>query len=131
MLDLGSYVKILSWNTWEALGRPKMVFSLIQLCMAIQYCILLIGHLEDVEVDITRVKTYANFEVIDIIRDKDPYPSLLGVDWAFKKYFVIDLKWETMTFKVDEFGVIKTLDPYQGPKFTDIVDDAEETNFLD
>jgi len=43
MLDLGSHVNLLPRNTWEALGSPKIVFSLIQLQMANQHCILPIG----------------------------------------------------------------------------------------
>ena len=45
-----------------------------------QYCNFPIGRLEDVEVDVARVKTYTKFEVIDIMGDKDPYPALLGID---------------------------------------------------
>jgi len=79
MLDLGPNVNILPINTWEALGKPKLVFSSIQLQMGNQYCILPIRHLEDVEVDIAGVKTYAYFKVIDIMGDKDLYLALLGI----------------------------------------------------
>ena len=44
-----------------------------------QYCIIPVGRLEDVEVDIARVNNCADFEVIDIMGDKDPYPALLGI----------------------------------------------------
>lgn len=58
------------------------------------------------EVDIAGVKTYADFEVIDIMGDKYPYPAFMGMDWAFKIYVVIDLKRETMNFEVDGVRVI-------------------------
>lgn len=45
-----------------------------------QYYIIPIGRFEDVEVDVGGVKTYTKFEVIDIMGDKDPYPTLLGID---------------------------------------------------
>ena len=80
MLDLGSEVNILPRKTWEALGWPRLAYSPIQLRMPNQYCIVSIDRLEDVEVDIVGVKTYTNFEVIDVMGDKDPYPSLLGID---------------------------------------------------
>ena len=105
MLDLGSDVNILPRKTWEALGRPRLAYSPIQLRMANQYCILLIGRLEGVEVDIVGVKTYTDFEVIDIMGDKDPYPTLLGIDWAFDNYAIIDLKKELMIFKDGEVWV--------------------------
>jgi len=71
-----------------------------------QYCILPVERLEYVEVDIAVVNKYANLEAIDIMGDKDPYPTLLGLDWAFENYAVIDLKRETLTFKVDGVSVI-------------------------
>jgi hypothetical protein len=43
MLDLGSDVNILPKKTWEAMGKPKLVYSPIQLWMANQYCIYLLG----------------------------------------------------------------------------------------
>lgn len=48
--------------------------------MANKYCILPIGILEGLKVDVAGVKTHAYFEVIDIMGDKDPYPALLGID---------------------------------------------------
>ena len=57
-----------------------------------QYCIVLIGRLEEVEVEVAGVKTYTDFALIDIMGDKDPYLALLGIDWAFENYAVIDLK---------------------------------------
>lgn len=112
MLILGSDVNNLLWKTLESLRQTKLVFSLIQFCMANQYYVLPIGCLKDVEVDINGVKTYAKFEVIDIIGDKDLYPNMLGFDWAFENYAIIDLKRETMIFEVDGVRVIQPLDPF-------------------
>jgi hypothetical protein len=80
MLDLGSDVNILSKNTREALGKPQLVYSPIQLRMENQYCIFLVGRMENVEIDVVEVKTTTYFEVIEIIRDKDPYHALLEID---------------------------------------------------
>jgi hypothetical protein len=110
MLDLGSDVNILPKKTWEAMGKPMLVYSPIQLCMVNQYCIYPVGRLENVEVDLARVKTVVDFEVIEIMGEKDPYPSLLGIDWAYDNYVVIDLKKESMTFEVDGMKVVQPLD---------------------
>jgi hypothetical protein len=48
--------------------------------------------LEHVPVDIDRVRTFADFEVIEIVDDSCPYPALLGIDWAFNNSTVVDLK---------------------------------------
>lgn len=58
------------------------------------YFILPIRRLEAVEVDVAGVKSYIEFEVIDIMGDKDAYPTLLAVDWAYENYVIIDLKKE-------------------------------------
>jgi hypothetical protein len=98
MLDIGSDVNILPKNTWEALGKPHLTYSPIHLRMANQYFIFPIGRLESVEIDVVGVKTIADFEVIEIMGDKDPYISLLGIYWAYDNYTMIDLKKDTMTF---------------------------------
>jgi len=77
MLDLGSDVNILPRKTWEAMGKPQLKYSPIQLIMENQYCILLIRRLENVYVDVEGVKTHTEFEVIDIMGDKNPYLALL------------------------------------------------------
>jgi hypothetical protein len=55
------------------------------------------------------VKTVADFEVIKIMGHKDPYFALLGIDWAYDNYVVIELKRDTMTF---EEGIVKIFQPF-------------------
>ena len=99
--------------------------------MANQYCIFPIGRLEGVEVDVAGVKTYTDFEVIDIMGDKDPYPALLGIDWAFENYTIIDLKKELMIFEDGELRVTQPLNPYQCPRYTETVDNREDAQMMD
>jgi hypothetical protein len=80
MLDLGSNVNFLPKKTWEALGKSRLAYSPIQLRMENQYYIFPIGRLENVEINVAGVKIVANFEFIEIMGDKDPYPVLLGID---------------------------------------------------
>jgi hypothetical protein len=131
MLDLGSDVNILPKNTWEDLVKPRLTYSPIQLRMANQYCIFPIGILESVEIDATGVNTAAEFEVIEIMGDKDPYPTLLGIDWAYDNYAVIDLKKDTMTFEADGIKVVQPLDPYVGPIYTEPTNNNMEGEELD
>jgi hypothetical protein len=111
MLYLGSDVNILPKKTWEALGKPQ----LIQLRMANRYCIFLIGRLENVEIDVAGVKIVVDFEVIEIMGDKEPYPALISIDWAYDNYVVTDLKKDTMTFEADGIKLVQPLDMYVGP----------------
>jgi hypothetical protein len=68
-----------------------------------------------VEIDVVGVKTIADFEVIEIMGDKYPYPTLLGIDWDYENYVVIDLKKDTMTFEEDGIKIVQPLDPYVVP----------------
>ena len=58
------------------------------------------------------MKTYSDFEVIDIMGDNYPYPALLGIDLEFENCVVIDIKLETITFEVDGVRFIQPLDPW-------------------
>jgi hypothetical protein len=92
MLDLVSNVNILPKKSWELMGKLNLVWSLIQLRLANQYIIYLIGRLEQVEVNIDGVKTNVDFKVIEIMDDSLPYPALLDIDWALDNNDVLNLK---------------------------------------
>jgi hypothetical protein len=66
-------------------------------------------------VDIDGVRTFTDFEVIEIVDDSFPYPALLGIDWAFDNSTPIDLNKRCMTFEKVGLRVIAPLDPYEGP----------------
>lgn len=46
------------------------------------------------------------------MEEKDPYPCLLGIDWTYENYVVIDIKKELVTFEADGMKVTQPLDPY-------------------
>ena len=64
----------------------------IQLRLANQQKIVPLGIFPSVPVDIDGVSTLAYFEVIEIIDDSNPYPTLLGIEWALDNSAVINLK---------------------------------------
>ena len=61
--------------------RPTLEWSPIQLRLANQQNIVPLGRFPSVPVDIDGVSTLADFEVIEIINDRNPYPALLGIQW--------------------------------------------------
>jgi hypothetical protein len=65
--------------------------------------------------DIDGVRTFEDFEVIEIVDDSFPYPALLGIDWAFENSTVVDLKKIRVKFEKDGLRVIAPLDPDEGP----------------
>jgi hypothetical protein len=74
----------------------------------------LFGRWEHVPLDIDGVRTFADFEVIEIVDDSCPYPVLLGIDWAFNNSIVVDLNKICMNFERDGLRVIAPLDPNEG-----------------
>ena len=67
-------------------------WSPIQLRLANQQKIVPLGRFPSVPVDIDGVITLAYFEVIEIIDDINPYPTLLEIEWAVENSTVINLK---------------------------------------
>ena len=74
------------------MGKPTLEWSPIQLRLANQQKIVPLGRFPNVPVDIDGVCTVADFEVIEIIDDSNPYPALLGIEWALDNDAVINLK---------------------------------------
>ena len=131
ILDLGSDVNVLTKQTWEQMGSPKLSRSPIHLRLANQQRVSPLGRLLQVLVDIDGVRSFADFEVIEIIGDSRPYPALLGIDWAIGNMVVIDLKRRQMTFEDAQIRVIAPLDPFQGPKYIEPIRAEEEVRNME
>ena len=67
----------------------------------------------------------ADFEVIEIIDDNNPYPALLGIDWAIDMNGVINMKKRTMSFERKSLRVVVPLDLIEGARYTKPVLDYE------
>jgi len=57
------------------------------------------GKLQGVTVDIEGASALASFEVIETVDDRNPYPVILGIDWAINMKGVINLKKWTLSFE--------------------------------
>jgi len=99
--------------------------------MVNRYFIFPIGRLENVEIYVAGVKSTTDFEVIEIMGDKDPYPTLLEIDWAYDNYAIIDPNKETMTFEADGIKLVHPLNLYLGPRCTKPVDNNMESDVFD
>lgn len=65
-------------------------------------------------VDIEGASVLADFEVIEIIDDNNPYPVLLAIDWTTDMNGVINLKKCKMIFEKKSLQVVVPLDPAEG-----------------
>ena len=90
ILYLGSYVNILTRQTWESMGKMRLVWSPIQLRLANHQKVFPICQMTQVPVELERLQTYAYFEVIDIVNDTNLYPSLLWIDWDINNQTIIN-----------------------------------------
>jgi hypothetical protein len=115
VLDLGSEFNVMMKQTWALMRKPKLIYSPIRICMANQKVVRPFGRLEYVPLDIDRVRTFAYFEVIEIVDDNYPYLALLEIDWAFDNSTIFYLKNRRMTFEKVSLRVIAPLDLDEGP----------------
>jgi hypothetical protein len=53
----------------------------------------------------------------------DPYPTLLGIDWAFDNNALLNLKKRKMSFQTYTPHVVEPLDPYEGNIYNELVDE--------
>ena len=81
-------------------------------------------------VDIARVKVRADFEVIQIVEDGDPYPALLGLDWVIEMGGIIHLKKRRMVFENEGTKVIVPLDPAKGEWYTEPVREEDDIDHI-
>jgi hypothetical protein len=100
------------------MGKPKLIYSPIRLRMAKQQAVIPFGRLEHVLVDIDGVRTFPDFEVIEIVDDSCPYPALLRINWAFNNLTVVDLKKRRMTFEGYGLRFIAPFYPDEGCRYT-------------
>ena len=64
--------------------------------------------------------------MIEIIDDSNPFPALLGIDWAFDNLAVINLKKKQMTFESHNIRVITPLYPSSSPHYTELINVEDE-----
>ena len=114
ILDLGSNVNILTRQTWEIMGKPRLDWSPIQLRLSNQAKVLPIGRLSNVPVDVEGVHTFVDFEFINIVDDTNPYPALLGIDWAIDNHTIINFKKMILSFEDNEIRVVSPIDLLEG-----------------
>jgi hypothetical protein len=131
VLDLGSEVNVITKKTWALMGKPRLIYSPISLGMDNHQEISPFGRLEHVLVNIDGVRTFSDFEVIEIVDDSFPYPTLLGIDWAFNNSTMVDLKKICMTFEKYGLRVIAPLYPDEGQQYTEPIREEDCTYELE
>jgi len=65
-----------------------------------------------------------------IFDDSNPYPALLGIDWATNMNGVINLKKHKMIFEKKSLRIVVPLDRIEGSRYMDPVHDYDNDNDL-
>ena len=130
ILDLGSEFNILTRQTWESMNKPRVDWSPIKLRLANQPKVLPIGRLTQVPVEVNGLRTYVDFEVIDIVDDTNPYPALPGIDWELDNQTIINFKKRILPFEYYEIRVVAPIDSLEGRRYVEPVHSEGKGNYL-
>jgi hypothetical protein len=68
-------------QNWELMGKPKLIYYPIRLRMANQQAMSPFGRLEHVPVDFDRVRTFADFKMIDIVNFSKSHPVSVSLNF--------------------------------------------------
>jgi hypothetical protein len=83
-----------------------------------------IGRLKNATLDIDGVRTTIDFEVIDMVDESIPFPTLLGIDWAFDNQAIINLKTRKIIFEAGNFRIVAPLYPSDCERYVEPVSDC-------
>ena len=112
------------------MNKPRMDWYPIQLRLASQSKVLPIGRLTQVPMEVEGLRTYVDFKVIDIVDDTNPYPTLLGIDWAIDNQTIINFKKRILYFEYSEIRVVAPVDPLEGQRYVELVHSEAKENYL-
>jgi hypothetical protein len=102
--------------------KPGKLWENHNLKLENQHRVVPIGRLKGIPVDLDGVCTMDDFEVKDIVDNISPYPTLLGLDWAFDNHSIINLKTRNIIFELGEYRFIASLDSLEGGKYVEPTD---------
>ena len=89
------------------------------------------GRLQGIKVDIEGASSLVYLNVIEIVDDNNPYPTLLGIDWATNMNGVINIKKRKMIFEKKSLRVVVPLDLVEGLRYTLLVRDCNNDDDRD
>ena len=100
-----------------------MGWSPMQLRLANQSKVQPIKCVSNLVVDVEGMKTYVDFDVIEVVDGEGSYTALSGIGWANDSMIVINFKKQMMTFENQDIRVITPMDQSEGRRYIDPVKD--------
>ena len=86
----------------------------MQLFLANQDKVQPIRPVSNLVIDVEGMKTYADFDVFEVVNGESSYPEPLGIGWANNSMEVINFKKQMMTFENQYIRSITPMDPNEG-----------------
>ena len=105
------------------MGRSRLRWSHVQLHLDNQAKVQPIRRVSNLVVDVKGMKTYADFDVIEVVNGEGSYPILMGIGWANDSMAVINFKKRMMTFENQDIRVIAPMDLNEGRRYIEPVKD--------
>ena len=99
ILDLRSDVNILTKPNWQLMGNPILGWSPGKLRLSNHAKVQPIGRVSKPVVDVEGMKTYADFDLIEVVDGGGSYTALLGIGSANDSMAFINFKKQVMTFE--------------------------------
>ena len=69
------------------------------------------------------MKTYADFDVIEVVYGRGSYPTILVIRWDNNSMEVINFKKRVMTFENQDIKVTALMDPNEGRRYIEPMKD--------
>ena len=82
-------------------------------------------------VDVQGPRTYADFEVNNIVDDTNPYPTLLGIYWAIDNQTIINFKKMIHSFEDEEIRVVSPIHSFEGQRYVEPVHNEGKVDYID
>ena len=130
MLDFGSQVNIMTHDTWEQVGWPRLYESGIYLKLADQCLIEPIGVWKNIDTTIKGISTKVDFEIIDPKEGSSSFPVLVDWPWGRNMKASISLDNERIKLKGNGQKVIVPIHPSQGESWTKPIDEEVDVRQL-
>ena len=81
--------------------------------------------------EVKGLRIYVDFEFIDIVDDRNPYPTLLGIDWEIYNQTVINFMKRILSFEYSEIRVVAPIDPLEGKRYVKPVHSKGKYSYMD
>ena len=124
-------VNILKIKTWERNNKLGLDWSHVQLRLVNQSNVLPISIITQVHMEVKGLKTYDEFEVIDIVDDTNPYHTIIGIDWAIENTTIVKFKKRILSFEDYEIRVVTQIDTLEGHRYVKPVHREGKDNYID